>query len=110
MRMPENEPSLEELAGWTEKMLTRLRRMLDPTDPIGNERTFDELTEMSERFLALARSFVECSRIANDAAQSMLPGARTDTEDSRTKRPETSPSPRRPAARRKNKRGRPRSK
>jgi hypothetical protein len=71
--MPQSQPGKDDLAEWLNSMQERVRRLLDPDNPVPSKRKFEELTKMSQQFLSLASRFLSLATIAGNAAESMLP-------------------------------------
>ncbi len=62
----------EDLTLWLEDLQGRLSRLLDPGNPLEQERKCQELVAMSNRLLFLSRCLMELATKASDAAQSMV--------------------------------------
>lgn len=71
----------EDLMVWLGHMQDRLQRMLDTENPLGPESKFEELGNLSEGYLFLAKCFLELANIANKARASMVgPSTGEDAE------------------------------
>jgi hypothetical protein len=61
---------------WVNELQSRVRRMLDPENPLEPERKFQELVNMARGLIFLSRRLLELATIANRAADSMTESTR----------------------------------
>jgi hypothetical protein len=70
--MHESDRPLEELDRWLGEIHKGMQRLLDLEDPMEPARRCEQLLNMSQRFLALSRTFLEMGQQASAAAESLM--------------------------------------
>jgi hypothetical protein len=77
--MPKPDQPLEELDRWLVEIHKGMQRLLDLNDPMDPARRCQELLNMSQRFLALSKTFLQLGQQASKAAAGLMserpPGA-----------------------------------
>jgi hypothetical protein len=70
--MPDHNGPLEELDHWLDEIHKAMKRLLDLNDPMEPTRRCEQLVQMSQRFLAVSKTFLEMGEQASAAAASLM--------------------------------------
>ncbi len=76
------QPPADEIIQWLEKLQGKLQHMLAPDNPISPEQLFQELMDMSRRFLFLSQAFLDLSKKATRAATALTQTPNGEVDES----------------------------